>query len=322
MIFLSKKSILTKLLYWQRSFLMRDYFYLALYKSFSFLLKILPNKTVITLTKGIAKFAYTLSKKHQNIINNNLDLAFNHTLSIDEKKAIGVAAFENLTDTTFGIMKRDKMKKSDVIKNVTFENDDIVKKYQQEGKQFIFVTGHFGNWELLSQSIAIHFDLTLVGVGRELDSKVMDDILIKNRERFNVEMVYKKGAMKGCIRAISQKKIIGILVDQHLPLEQSINVDFFDHKVTHTPIASILSRKFNIDLIPAFISTDDYEHYKIKIYSPIKSIKTENQEEDLEKITKAQAHAMETVIREKPKQWFWMHKRWKEFYKKELYENK
>ena len=299
---------------------MRDYLYLVLYKSFSLLLKILPNKANILLTKGIARLAYHVSKKHQKIINNNLDLAFNNLFSLQEKKAIGIGAFENLADTTFGIMRRDKMKKSDVVKNVTFENEEIVKKYQQEGKQFIFVTGHFGNWELLSQSIAIHFDLTLVGVGRELDSKVMDEILIKNRERFNVEMVYKKGAMKGCIRAISQKKIIGILVDQHLPVEQSINVDFFNHKVTHTPIASILSRKFNIDLIPAFISTDDYKHYTVKLYPPIKSIKTESQEEDLEKMTQAQAKAMENVIRENPKQWFWMHKRWKEFYKKELYE--
>jgi len=217
-------------------------------------------------------------------------------------------------------MRRDNMAKEEVIRNVTFENDEIVKHYQQEGKAFIFITGHQGNWELLSQSIAIHFELTLVGVGRELDSKLMDEVLKENRERFNVEMVYKKGAMKGCIRAISQKKTVGILVDQHLPLEQSINVDFFNHKVTHTPIASILSRKFGIDLIPAFISTDDYKNYVVKIYEPIKSLKTENQEEDLRLLTIAQAKAMETAIKEHPKEWFWMHKRWKEFYKN-IYEN-
>ena len=293
---------------------MRDYLYLGLYKSFGALLSILPRKATIKLMRGLAWFAYAVSKKHQGIMNSNLDLAFEGKLSPEEKKRIGIAAFMNLIDTTFGIIKRDKMEKSEVIENVTFENDEIIKAYQKAGKQFIFVTGHYGNWELLSQSIAIHFDLTLVGVGRELDSKVMDDVLIKNRERFNVEMVYKKGAMKGCIRAISQKKTIGVLVDQHLPLAQSINVDFFKHKVTHTPLASILSRKFGLDLIPAYISTDDYENYIVKIYPPIKSLKTENQEEDLESMTKAQAKVLEEVIREKPNQWFWQHKRWKAFY--------
>nr|MCH9739414.1 lipid A biosynthesis acyltransferase [Campylobacterota bacterium] len=252
------------------------------------------------------------------IMHNNLDLAFDNKLSLAEKKHIGINAFMNLIDTTFGIISRDKMEKKKVIENITFENEEIIKAYQNENKQFILITGHYGNWELLSQSIAIKFDLTLVGVGRELDSKVIDEVLIKNRERFNVEMVYKKGAMKGCIRAIGKKKIVGILTDQHLPLGQSINVDFFNHEATHTPLASILSRKFGIDLIPAYISTDDYENYVVKIYPPIKSLKTDNQEEDLEKMTKDQAKVLEEVIRNKPDQWFWQHKRWKEFYR-EIY---
>ncbi len=298
---------------------MIDYLYLGLYKTFGLLLALLPRKATIKLMRGLAWFAYTVSKKHRHIMHNNLDLAFDNKLSNEEKKRIGIDAFINLIDTTFGIIYRDKMDKKKVIENVTFENEEIIKTYQRENKLFILVTGHYGNWELLSQSIAIKFDLTLVGVGRELDSKVMDNILIKNRERFNVEMVYKKGAMKGCIRAINKKKIVGILTDQHLPLGQSINVDFFDHKVTHTPLASILSRKFAIDLIPAYISTDDYENYKVTIHPPIKSLKTENQEEDLKSMTEAQAKVLEEVIRNNPNQWFWQHKRWKEFYK-ERYE--
>ena len=293
---------------------MTDYLYLGLYKIFSFLLKVLPHSMERSLMKSLGKFAYFVSKKHQKIINNNLDLAFDNRLTKEEKKEIGVSAFINLADTTFGIIKRDNMPKEKVLENVTFKNEEIIRKYQKENRQFILVTGHYGNWELLSQAVAIHFDLTLVGVGRKLDSDVMDEVLKKNRERFNVEMVYKKGAMKGCIRAISQKKTIGILVDQHLRIDQSIVVDFFNHKANHTPIASILARKFDIDLVPAFISTDDYEHYVVKIYEPIKSIKTENQEADLKVMTIAQAQAMERVIKENPKQWFWMHKRWKEFY--------
>ena len=261
--------------------------------------------------RAIAWFAYTVSKKHQKIIHTNLDLAFNNELTPKEKKEYGISAFMNLLDTTLGIIERDGMKKSDVIRNVTFEGEEIVKSYQEAGKKIIFITGHQGNWELLSQAIAIKFDLTLVGVGRKLDSELMDKVLKENRERFNVEMVYKKGAMKGCIKALSQNKAIGILVDQSIKPSQSVEVDFFGHPVTHTPLASILSRKFDIDLIPAFISTDDYIHYHVKIYEPIKSIKTENQEEDLAKLTQAQADAMKIAIKTHPKEWFWMHKRWK-----------
>ena len=296
---------------WQRSCLMLDYLYLGLYKLFGFLLWILPDTLIRVLMKGLAWVAYMISAKHRNIIHRNLDLAFKPPLNDKEKREIGVHAFMNLIDTVFGIIKRDDMSINEVLKNVSFEGEEIIEKYRKEKKNFILVTGHYGNWELLSQSIAIKFNLTLVGVGRKLDSDLMDKVLKENRERFNVEMVYKKGAMKGCIKAINKGKTIGILTDQSIRKNQSIEVDFFGSKATHTPLASILSRKFNLDLIPAYISTEDYVNYKVKIYEPIKAIKTDNQEDDLATLTQAQADVMQRVIEQNSKQWFWMHKRWK-----------
>ncbi|RLA60800.1 MAG: lipid A biosynthesis acyltransferase [Epsilonproteobacteria bacterium] len=290
---------------------MLDYVYLGLYKSFAIILKVLPAVWIRKLMYGLAWLMYMLSAKHKKRIKDNLDLVFLKTLDTKEQKEIGIQAFMNLVDTVFGIVKRDGMSKEEVLRNVTFEGSDIIKEYQKEGKNFILITGHYGNWELLSQAIAINFNLTLVGVGRKIDSDMMDKILLKNREQFNVEMVYKKGAMKESIKAIKERKIMGILTDQAIRKNQSIEVDFFSKKATHTPLASILARKFDLDLIPGYISTEDYIHYKVKIYEPIKSIKTDNQEEDLAILTQLQADVMEGVIRENPKQWFWMHKRWK-----------
>ncbi len=292
---------------------MLDYLYLGLYKFVSVLLKIVPDVVIRKLMYGVAWLAYTLSAKHRKRIIDNLNLAYPSKFNGEEKKEIGVHAFMNLLDTVFGIVRRDGISKDSVLKNVTFEGSEIIEEYKKEGKNFILITGHYGNWELLSQSIAIKFDLTLVGVGRKIDSDMMDEVLKKNREQFNVEMIYKKGALKDCIKVINQSKVVGILTDQAIRKNQSIDVTFFDQKATHTPLASILSRKFDLDLIPAYISTEDYINYKVKIYNPIKRIKTDNQEEDLAILTQSQASIMEDVINQNPKQWFWMHRRWKGF---------
>lgn len=294
---------------------MVDFIYLNLYRFFRFLLQILPISFTILLMKFLAYLAYYISYKHRNIIYQNLNLAFKDKLTQKEKKDIAIDAFANLIDTTFGIMRRDGMDKNEVIQNVDFEGLEIINEYKNNNKLFILVTGHYGNWELLSQALAIKCNLTLVGIGRKLDSDVMESVLKQNRERFSVEMIYKDGAIKGALRAISQKKIVGILVDQHISKHLSVDVDFFNHKATHTPIASLLSRKVGIDLIPAFISTQNYKRYKIKIYPPIKSIKSTNQEEDLKILTQQQSNIIQQVIIANPNQWFWMHKRWKGFYK-------
>jgi KDO2-lipid IV(A) lauroyltransferase len=292
---------------------MLDYFYLGLYRTVGFLLNILPHTWVVKLQYFLAKIAYTLSAKHRKRISDNLDLAFHASLNDNEKKSIGIHAFMNLIDTVFGIVKRDGMSKEKVLENITFENSKMIEEYQKEGRNFILITGHYGNWELLSQSIAIKFGLRLVGVGRKIDSDLMDEVLKKNREQFNVEMVYKKGAMKESIKAINKGKTLGILTDQAIRKNQSIDVTFFGAKATHTALASILSRKFDLDLIPAYISTEDYKNYKVTIYPSIKSIKTDNQEEDLAILTQLQSNVTEDVIKQNPMQWFWMHRRWKGF---------
>ena len=290
--------------------------YLGAYRAFQFMLRILPRDYRSKVIAILASVAYTVSQKHRKIIDHNLALAYDNALSQDEKREIGKAAFENLADTLFGIMERDGVSPEKVLESVTFEGEAIIENYQKEGKNFILVTGHYGNWELLSQAIALKFDLRLVGVGRKLDSDLMDRVLKQNREQFNVEMIYKKGALKGCIDAIRAQKTVGILTDQHIRKNQSIDVTFFGHKATHTPLASILGRKFGLDLIPVYIHTDDYEHYKITIYDPIQTRKTENQEEDLVILTQAQAEIMQSVIIQDPKQWFWMHNRWKGYEKR------
>ena len=126
-------------------------------------------------------------------------------------------------------------------------------------------------------------------------------------------MVYKRGAMKGCIKALNNNKAVGILVDQSLPEKQGIRVEFFGKPATHTTLASILARRYEVALIPVFITTDNYIDYNATIRTPIEYKKGDNLEADILAMTQAQANMMEQVIRKEPKGWFWQHKRWKVF---------
>ena len=292
---------------------MVDYIYLGIYKFFSSILHILPDRATLYLMKSMSRFVYFAGRRHRYIINQNLKLAFQNRLTQNERDIIGRSAYLNLLDTIFGIMRRERMSRDEVIKNVSFSGSHIIEDAIKNGGEIIFITGHLGNWELLSQALAIKFNLNLVGVGRELDSKMMDRVLKENRERFSVEMVYKRGAMRGCLKALKDKKAVGILIDQSLPIGQGIEINFFNNRATHTTLASTLSRRYKVDLIPVFISTDDYKNYQATIYNPLPYQKTDNQEEDILKMTQAQADIMQKAIEKSPKEWFWQHKRWKVF---------
>jgi KDO2-lipid IV(A) lauroyltransferase len=279
---------------------MVDYIYLGIYKLFNLFIVIVPAGVIEKFSSGLAWFAYSVSAKRRKIIQKNLDIVYGDELSEEKRKQIAIAAFKNLIDTVLGLMVRNSMDQKQILDTVVFENEEVVREYQKRGAKLIFISGHYGNWELMAPAIAQKFNITFTVVGRKMNSDVMNRVLKKSRERFNVELVYKKGAMKGCIKALNQKKSVGILVDQSIKKNQSVDVRFFGHTVTHTPMASILSRKYETDLIPVFIRSESYGKYRIKIYDPIKYIKTDNVDEDIKQMTQAQADIMEKVIREDP----------------------
>lgn len=265
--------------------------------------------------KGLSSLVYFLDKKHKHIINANLNLAFGDKLTQLQRDVIGKRTFYNLTQTIIGFMRRSGKSKEKFLQNVTFKNEHILQNAIDNHKKIIFVTGHYSNWELLPPAITSKFGITLVGIGRQLDSLLMDKVLIKNREQFGVEMLYRRGGMKGSIKALKEGKAIGLLLDQHLGARQGgIEINFFNHKAMHSPAASVLARNFEADMIPAYISTHDYKHYVVTFYEPILFVKTDNKDADLLKMTQAQANIMQEVITSKPEEWFWVHKRWKGFY--------
>jgi len=298
---------------------MVDYLYLFTYNSFAFLAKVLPIGVMNSLLKGLSSFTYRVDKKHHHIINANLKLAFGDKLTQKERDNIGKRVFYNLLQTIIGFMRRNGRSGDELLQNIAFKNEHILQEFIEKKKKILFVTGHYSNWELLPLAITAKFGIKLVGVGRKLDSNLMDKILKKNREQFGVEMLYRKGAVKGMIKALREKKAVGLLLDQHLGAKQGgVEVEFFGHKALHSPAGAILARSMDIEAIPAYISTDDYINYTVTFYPPLPVIKTKDKEADILAMTQAQAQIMEDVIRAKPDEWFWVHKRWKGFYP-ELY---
>ncbi len=276
-----------------------------------------------TLLKSISYATYYLHGKYRDIIFINLDLAFKNSLSDKEKKKIVLRVFYNMIQTVIGFMKRNGISKEKLLENISFKNEHYLLDALKNKEKIIFITGHYSNWELLPPAVTSKYGITLVGIGRKLDSDVMDKVLLKNREQFGVEMLYRRGAIKGAIKALKQNKIVGFLLDQSLGEKQGgIKVNFFGKPVGHSPAASILARNFDATMLPAFISTDDYKHYTVTFYETLTTLKTDDKEADILSMTQAQADITEQVVKNKPEEWFWAHKRWKaylpEIYKKHI----
>ena len=276
---------------------------------FAFLIRHTPPNIRNTIIKGVAKAAFWLDAKHRHYGEINLQQALG--VSLKEAKDILKKVYENLAFNLADFIQNQNTTKEAILKKVRFENEEIYKKALESNKPLLLMGAHYGNWEILPLALTAKFKRPLSIVGRPLDSKVMDEILKQNREQFNIQLIPKRKAMKKIVAAIAKKRVIGILVDQHTTDREGVEVNFFNLKAMHTPALSLLSRKYEAPIIPVFVTSDEHKSYTITFYEPIEPIKSEDEEADILALTQAQANITEKVIRKRPQEWFWLHRRWK-----------
>ncbi len=294
-----------------------DKIYLYLFFVFRFIVKNTPNAVSFPILNFISWIVYTIDKKHRKIIKTNLDFAYGKNLSNEEKKRVEKKCYKNLVYFLADFIKNQGITKEELSKKVSFKNREILDNAIKNRENIILITAHYGNWELVPLSLAAFF-APITGVGRALKGKTLNDILKRNREQFDIKMLDKQGAMKGMIKALKQNRLLGLLIDQNTSEKEGVLVDFFGKKARQTHSTALLARKMDAIIIPAFITTDDYKNYQITFYDKITVEKSDNIDNDIHKATQEQANIIEKIIRKKPDEWFWFHKKWKNIYE-EIY---
>ena len=296
---------------------MLDYFYLGLYYTLRFLVKIAPKCVLKGFLKSLASAFYHLDKKHTNIMRVNLKMCF-ATLKDDEIERLIKKNYYNFALFGAEFLLNQNTTKEQILSKISFENEELFNSVLSQNRPIIVQTAHYGNWELFSLAMAARYGAVSI-IGRALDSAKMNEILSANRTRFDIELIEKKSAVKQVLKALNNRRLLGILVDQNTAKNEGLECEFFSHKIMHTHAASVFASKSGAIIIPAFIERDESkdDSFKIVFYEPIDmQVLSQNhsKEEALRLATQAQSDATAAQISKKPDEYFWMHKKFKCFY--------
>ena len=296
---------------------MLDYFYLGLYHALRFLVKFSPKCVLNGFLKSLASAFYHLDKKHTNIMRVNLKMCF-ASLKDDEIERLIKKNYYNFALFGAEFLLNQNTTKEQILSKISFENEELFNSVLSQNRPIIVQTAHYGNWELFSLAMAARYGAVSI-IGRALDSAKMNEILSANRTRFDIELIEKKSAVKQALKALNNRRLLGILVDQNTAKNEGLECEFFSYKIMHTHAASVFASKSGAIIVPAFIERDESkdDSFKIVFYEPIDmQVLSQNhsKEEALRLATQAQSDATAAQISKKPDEYFWMHKKFKCFY--------
>ena len=177
------------------------------------------------------------------------------------------------------------------------------------GKGIIFVTGHFGNWELGGAYVAAR-GVPLDAIARRMSNPVFDRYITATRERIGMRIVHDADAVRRVPRAIREGRSVAFLADQGVKGLASTFVPFFGRPAKTPRGPAVFALRLGAPVLFAAAVRQPSGRYRLFV-EPVTVEDTGDRERDVDAVVERFTRALEAAVRRAPEQYFWHHRRWR-----------
>jgi KDO2-lipid IV(A) lauroyltransferase len=286
-----------------------DYFAYANWLFLCGLLKLVPRRAVVVVSRGAGYFNYYVLRFRRAQIARNLRIAFGDALSPEQIRRLSIQCYQNATLTFYEFLqprpffyKMDDMFESQV-------SPGILQKMREDGG--ILLTGHVGNWELPIRYFARE-GVRLTAMIKPLHNPLIDAAVSRRRRRFGTEVLSINASLKRVVDAAREKRCMIFLADQDAR-RQGIFVDFFGRPASTATGPALFAWKLKLPIYPCFCLRGPKPLMRMRIIAcpPIMPDPKAEREAEIRRLTEEHVRVLEKVVRENPELYFWFHRRWK-----------
>ena len=271
--------------------------------------RFMPSALVSASGALLGQVVYLLDGQHRQIANENVAAAF-PTRTASERRRIVRGAFKHFGRLLFELLKFSTLTPAAMLARVEFEGEERVRQAYAQGRGVLFVTGHFGFWELQAMVHALRLRPMAV-VARALDNRALNDLLERMRTRTGNTVIYRQGTIRRVLRLLHAGEGVGILIDQHIQSRDAIYVDFFDRPAATTSVAAALALRTGAPVVPLFALPLGGGRYRMIYEHPVQP-PSEDAADAVHEFTQRCTDVLEMYVRRHPELWLWMHRRWRE----------
>jgi len=272
-------------------------------------LGVLPRPVGRAICEFLALGSYFLWPRLRQVGLFNLQLAFPEW-SERERRRILFQTFRGFGRMLADFASFPKLTRDNIERLIVYDGFEHYAHAQAQGKGVIFLTGHFGNWELSSFAHSL-YGYPLNFTVRQMDNPLLDSLITRYRCLSGGRPVEKNDFARRALQALRRGEAVGVLMDTNMLASEGIFVDFFGRPASTTSAPARLARKTGAALVLGYALWDPkLRKYRLR-FEPVSWIEHEDAEEEVRLNTANFNRLIEAAVRLRPDQWFWVHRRWK-----------
>jgi KDO2-lipid IV(A) lauroyltransferase len=252
---------------------------------------------------------YAVDGAHRRIALRNLATAF-PARPAAERRAIARAAFKHFGRLLFELLRFATLTPEQMLARVEVDGGERSRVAYAHGRGVLFVTGHFGFWELQAMVHAVQVEPVAI-LARALDNPYLNQLLEDIRQRTGNTVVYRRGTIRRVMRTLQAGHGVAVLIDQHIMSRDAIYVDFFERPAATTSAVAALALRTGAPVVPVFALPLGRGRYRMIYEHPVEPPRADSPDA-IQEFTQRCTDVLEMYVRRHPEFWLWMHRRWRD----------
>ena len=276
----------------------------------------LPSRWVLRLGDMIGSCSFYMDSRGRRVARQNLRTAFGDEISSGEIRRVTKASMRQGARAVALLLHLQPLTAERYRRWVDAPDIEHAPEFQAVRERGgVLVSGHIGNWELISGARVAYPTLPPISILVEtLARQVINEVLERLRSHPDLKSAFRKGGARAMTSVVAAGGIAGMLVDRNVRRELGgVYVPFLGRDALTTPLPAWLALHFQVPMHPVFcLPQADSDRYRLWI-GPDLSVGLapgDRAARQHELLTRMNA-VIEDIIRAQPELWNWTLKRFK-----------
>ena len=180
---------------------------------------------------------------------------------------------------------------------------------ERRGNGIVFVTMHFGNWDL-GAAILAQKGFPISVIADTFENGPVNRLVLGSREHLGMKVIAAERMGPGILRALRGNDVVAVLIDIPEP-SAGIEVEFFGERIAVPDGPARIALRAGSSVIAAALPRIHPWGDSVTVQvAPVAFTPTGDQDADVRGLTQAVFHQLEQFVRRDPAQWYIFRSLW------------
>ena len=273
-----------------------------LHRLLGLVVPLIPPGLAYPLAARLGDLFYHLDRATRaNIYDNVTHILEGSPKAGGDSEAIVRGVFRNLARNFYDLFRAKTISLAEIDRLVKVEGWEHVEEAQAKGKGVIFVSGHFGNVDIVAQVLTLR-DVPVVGPAEHLKPEALFQYICSLRANRGFRPIPIDGPLLEVFRALRRNEAVALAADRNIA-GGGIVVDFFGAPARLPDGYAQLSLRTGAPMIVAFSQRLPDNTFVAHLEPPLEMESTGDRDHDVRAGVERVVAIMERYIGKHPEQW-------------------